>query len=534
MALGKRIVGDRNHHGDQSDAHDESGTAVAALEHLTGPSRGTLTWLAEPMLDIRLDSHGLISVGPPKEDDSAIARLRRTDKGHIIEALGDDPLWVNRIQITSAHLHNHDMIEFCARGPISRYFVYDGGHRIHQTVAGIFSDAFGYFRASRKPAHQRSIVAIAQVFKRLGRETTVLFRLGVLLAISMLALVVYQQNRTSSLLVSELERGAQRLDEVSRILARTREEAITPGHLETLRQDLAARLTTATERVSKLESLREEGTRAIASALQSVVFLQGGYGFRETESGRMLRHVVGDDGNPLVLPNGLPLLTLEGDGPVAERHFTGTGFFFRQEKYLVTNRHVGLPWEIDTNLSFFVEGGLEPVMLRFLAYVPGLVQPIDVTVAGSDDKADIAILHFEATTELPPGLSARDRPPVVGETVVVLGYPTGLRSILAQTSEDFVARLKDDADLDFWTVAEQLANAGRIVPLASEGIVGRVSTDTIVYDAATTHGGSGGPVLAPDGSVLAVNSMILPEYGGSNLGVPIGRVADLLDNLDIN
>jgi S1-C subfamily serine protease len=47
-----------------------------------------------------------------------------------------------------------------------------------------------------------------------------------------------------------------------------------------------------------------------------------------------------------------------------------------------------------------------------------------------------------------------------------------------------------------------------------------------VIVAETTSGGSGGPVLDTQGHVVAVNVAILPEFGGSNLGVPAvhGRV----------
>ena len=50
--------------------------------------------------------------------------------------------------------------------------------------------------------------------------------------------------------------------------------------------------------------------------------------------------------------------------------------------------------------------------------------------------------------------------------------------------------------------------------------MGQVTSASIVYDAETTSGGSGGPVLNLSGSVVAVNTAILPEFGGSNLGVP--------------
>ena len=58
--------------------------------------------------------------------------------------------------------------------------------------------------------------------------------------------------------------------------------------------------------------------------------------------------------------------------------------------------------------------------------------------------------------------------------------------------------------------------------------MGQVTPGSVVYDAETTHGGSGGPVLNLDGEVVAVNSAIIPEFGGSNLGVPPNEVRALL------
>ena len=76
-----------------------------------------------------------------------------------------------------------------------------------------------------------------------------------------------------------------------------------------------------------------------------------------------------------------------------------------------------------------------------------------------------------------------------------------------------------------------MADAGLITPLSSGGIVGNAGAQAVVYDAETTHGGSGGPVLNPRGQVVAVNAAIMPEFGGSNLGVPALRIGPLLDRL---
>jgi serine protease Do len=66
----------------------------------------------------------------------------------------------------------------------------------------------------------------------------------------------------------------------------------------------------------------------------------------------------------------------------------------------------------------------------------------------------------------------------------------------------------------------------------SETHSGRFGTNTqnddkIVYDTATTSGGSGGPLFNRDGKVIGVNFAILTNFGGSNLAIPI-RYADEL------
>jgi len=63
---------------------------------------------------------------------------------------------------------------------------------------------------------------------------------------------------------------------------------------------------------------------------------------------------------------------------------------------------------------------------------------------------------------------------------------------------------------------------------SASGHIGDVLKDKIVYDAATTVGGSGGPLFNRNGKVIGVNSAILKDFGGSNLAVPVRYADELL------
>jgi S1-C subfamily serine protease len=222
------------------------------------------------------------------------------------------------------------------------------------------------------------------------------------------------------------------------------------------------------------------------------------------------------------------LLTLEGEGEIARREFTGTAFLVNNKGALLTNRHVALPWEDDTSLEELMAQGMEPVINRFLGYVPGVESAFPVELLKASEEADLALLTCNEVVDDLPYLKLSKRPPQPGDEVIVMGYPTGLRAMLAQTGDSFLAELQQDDNLGFWEVAERLSRARFIRPLASRGIVGQLSEATVVYDADTTHGGSGGPVLDINGEAIAINTAIIPEYGGSNFGLPVAYARRLL------
>jgi S1-C subfamily serine protease len=57
--------------------------------------------------------------------------------------------------------------------------------------------------------------------------------------------------------------------------------------------------------------------------------------------------------------------------------------------------------------------------------------------------------------------------------------------------------------------------------LITQGHIGDVLSDKIVFDAQTTSGGSGGPLINQQGKVVGVTFAVLKGFGGSNFGIPI-------------
>jgi S1-C subfamily serine protease len=110
---------------------------------------------------------------------------------------------------------------------------------------------------------------------------------------------------------------------------------------------------------------------------------------------------------------------------------------------------------------------------------------------------------------------------VTGEPVVLMGYATGLAAILARTDEDTAQQIMAHGGTDVAQVLDELARRNLIHPLITQGHIGDILPDKIVFDAQTTSGGSGGPLFNKDGKVIGVTFAVLKGFGGSNFGIPI-------------
>ena len=503
----------------------------AFLENLTGPSRGTILWLSE--------DEQIVSVGPDRMPRLSgrratvpgagdVARLTWSDDSFRIEAIGSGHLWVNGKKVTVSPLAHGDMIEFGERGPMSRFRLCQRFFPAHWTVEEIVSDAVAYARTSRRPLIPRMSNAMRETGRRMAVQTTIFFRVTVLLSLGLLAAfgyVLYSNDRNFE---ETLRHEIRRIEALTAALMQVQEDALTPNDLGALRAELELQVTTNTERVASLERRTEAPSRIIEASARSVAFLQGSYVLRHVESGKLLRHMVGSDGQRLKTPYGQPWIDPEGTGEPAEIQFTGTGFLLENGTQLVTNRHVALPWTTGNRMQTFEDGGLAPEILRLAAYFPGITTAFETGLVRVSDGSDLAILEIGEALGAGRGLELAPTLPRAGDEVVLMGYPTGLRALLAQAGPEFLKGLEAAGEAGFWTIAQRLAEQDRIRPLASLGIVAQVSSTAVVYDAETTMGGSGGPALDTEGRVVAVNAAILPEFGGSNIGVPVSELQELL------
>lgn len=504
---------------------------VAALHHLTGPQRGATSWLSQSEHAVVLGPGGALrftSGARATLPEGCIARLRRTANTYLIEACGDRTIWVNRSPADERQLTHGDSIEFCEDGPISRFELVDDQHPLRRTLPDILEDTRAYLRVSRRPLLSRLVHGMANMWVELAQGTTLLFRASVVIALIAIAMLAYRQGHEIDRLQDRLAAGQLRLEALATGLATAEREALRRGDLAALQQAMGERITAHEERLSGLELQSRAGARVVAAAAESVAFLQGSFGFRDPESGRMLRFAVDASGRPVVTAFGNPVLTIEGDGPIAEREFTGTGFAIGDGTRLITNRHVARPWENDAAAIAGMSEGLEPLMVKFLAYLPGAALPAEILSDEVAEDADLALLTLSDPPAGVTGLALADGAPAVGQEVIALGYATGLRALLAQSGGRFLEGLQAAGETGFWEVSARLAAAGYIKPLASGGIISQISASAVVFDADTTHGGSGGPVLDLEGRVVAVQSAIVPDYGGSNIGVPVTKLVTLL------
>lgn len=391
--------------------------------------------------------------------------------------------------------------------------------------------------AEATPRRDDAKMFLREFTRELIRETRpvtktvlLLFVLALLSGVIYLGYSAYKVQRQDRAFISaqgeKLDEHGRQLDEQGRRLEEVKRQAGKPPEQLPGLASADKNLAGGPELAPKLWDSYHEG----------VCLISGTYYFVEPGTNRPLRYkesLLNEEGEPLINRDDLEYLTPEGDGPVAEFGYVGTGFHVGQG-FIITNRHVGVgPWESDARVELLrgMTGG-QPRLKNLLAFFPGRRQPFVLKferAAQGDDLAVCRLTDVVARRNLPAlPLDENTDTLAVGERVVTMGYPAGPERLLALLPEDESVGIQKGHGPSEESLIRELSARDMIRPLMTQGNVTDLYKDRIVNDATTGEGGSGAPVFGQRGRVVGITFAIFLENDASNFAVPAGAAVKLL------
>jgi S1-C subfamily serine protease len=307
------------------------------------------------------------------------------------------------------------------------------------------------------------------------------------------------------------------------LYARLKDEAAVEAR--TLRAELQA----TRERLSTLESERAAGERIVREFGPAVCLVQGAYVF-EDALGRPGRLRLDEGGEPVLDADGNALLDPEGSGPVHEVEYVGTGFLVDRRGLVLTNRHIAEPWWHDEGARSLAERGFTPRLRTLRAFFPRQKEPFALTAASHAERADVSLLRCDLRGARLPALplDRSGRGAVAGQSVVLVGFPAGIEAMLAKADADVARAVLQSAGTSAARISEALAERGLVRPSTTQGHIADITETDVVFDAPTTQGGSGGPLLNRNGVVIGVSYAVLARFGGNSFAVPIRHALPLV------
>lgn len=403
---------------------------------------------------------------------------------------------------------------------------------------------------------QQVVTAVQQEHRilRIGGATAI----AVLVAAALISFLVFRHNQQQSTRVyaaiTRLQTGMlteQKLMESSRRNPETSEPSPSPANsaqkveLQKKSDDLKSQIASSKDqntsalqdqlaevqnRLQKLETEGKVAQTIIQSYEPSVCLIHIVLAFKEHTTGLTLHYAeIAGNGEPKTDDHGNPLLSLTGSGPEVHLDAFGTGFLASSTGQILTNHHVAEPWWQNEDLKEMLDQGLEPVTEEMSAYFPGVPHGIAIRTEKISSSADVALLKADVSQLRIKQIALADgHSAVSGGPVVLLGYPTALDAILAKAGTETLQSIASASNGDSKQVMEELARRHLIRPTTTQGHIGDVLPDKIVYDAQTTSGGSGGPLFNNEGKVIGINFAMVREFGGSNFAIPVGYGRSLL------
>jgi S1-C subfamily serine protease len=491
-----------------------------SLEHLSGTRRGQIDVLATTPATIGSEPGVQILV---PEAAWRHARILLDGDNVVLQDAGSgrETLLANGA-VRQVVLHDGDVVELGSGGPRLRFRRQRGARA---------------FALPRLREHADFRMALALVLLAGAGLVGWTYRLNRQVARLQRALHVAEEERQQFQQRIEKERRdaernretlEARIDESRRHEEELRQrltEAADGGDVRALRDELL----TTRSRLVALEGEREAAELIIRQYGAGVCLIQGSYAFYDAE-GRPLRYRVDAAGERAREADGSLAVGVEGNGPSYTVDYVGTGFLVDRGGIVLTNRHVAEPWWKDDAAEALAKDGYRPRFVAFRAFFPQVAEGLKLDVHRRSETLDLALLRVDVKGRKIPTLplDVAGRGAVAGQPVVVVGYPTGLDAILAKTDAGVVQEILTAHGTNTGRITEALSRKGLIRPSTTQGHIGDVTKTDIVFDAATTQGGSGGPVFNKNGRVIAVEYALLPKFAGSSYGIPVRYALELL------
>jgi S1-C subfamily serine protease len=216
--------------------------------------------------------------------------------------------------------------------------------------------------------------------------------------------------------------------------------------------------------------------------------------------------------------------------PEIRVRFSGTGFVVGKG-LVATNRHVAEPWYGDADAKSLIDQGAAAALETLAIFFPGSARSVKLMRGPVSTTSDLAVLRME-DSDTARGLAILPLATSIGPTgqpIAVMGYPLGVAGMVAKSPVGVYERLALRHD-DMKT-ASKLAAMFLIRPSTTYGHLSDVIGDTIIYDAASAHGGSGGPVLNTKGEVIGVNFAYMDGFSGSTMGISVESLRPLVEQV---
>jgi S1-C subfamily serine protease len=219
--------------------------------------------------------------------------------------------------------------------------------------------------------------------------------------------------------------------------------------------------------------------------------------------------------------------------PEIRARVSGTGFLVG-DGLVATNRHIAEPWYGDSKAEELILRGATPIVETLVIFFPGWSTPVRLSHPSVSKSSDLAVVRAEDSEVLRrlPVPPLAKIPAATGQFVDVIGYPMAIAGMIAKSPAGIRGRLGyRPYDMN---VASELAARSLIRPFSTCGHLGDVIGGSLIYDAPTAPGGSGGPVFNSDGEVIGVNSAYIDGFSGGSIGVSVESLRPLLQEAQVH